>query len=192
MFPPLPVELSGFSAVVLSKKEILLKWRTETEVSNYGFEIQRQTYGHSEWKRIGFVAGNGNSNSPKNYSFTDGNPMNGSRFNYRLKQIDTDGKYEFSDVIEVEIVPEDFVLYQNYPNPFNPYTKIRYQLPKESEVSIKIYDVLGAEVISLVNETQGPGYYEVEINGSDLPSGTYMFRMIAGDFVEAKKMVLMK
>ena len=116
----------------------------------------------------------------------------GSKFKYRLKQIDTDGKYEYSDEIEVEIVPTEFALYQNYPNPFNPTTKIRYQLPKESKVVIKIYDILGAEVITLLNEKKEPGVYEVDFNAQHLSSGTYIYRMTAGDFAETKKMVLMK
>jgi hypothetical protein len=191
-FPPLPVELSSFSADVLSEKEVMLNWTTETEVSNYGFEIQRQVFGDTEWTRIGFVAGNGNSNSPKKYSFRDGHPVNGSRFNYRLKQIDTDGNYEFSNVIEAEIVPGEFVLNQNYPNPFNPVTKITYQISKNSKVVIKVYDILGAEVVSLVDDTKEPGYYEVEFTGTDLPSGTYVYRMTAVDYIETKKMILMK
>jgi hypothetical protein len=191
-FPPLPVELSGFSADVLSEREVKLNWTTETEVSNYGFEIQRQTFGDTEWRRIGFVAGNGNSNSPKDYSFTDENPVNGSKFNYRLKQIDTDGKYEFSNVIEAEIIPREYTLYQNYPNPFNPATKITYQISKESKVVIKVYDILGTEAVTLVDEIKNPGYYEVEFNGINLTSGTYIYRMTAGEFVEVKKMVLIK
>ena len=191
-FPPLPVELSGFSAIVLSEKEVMLKWTTETEVSNYGFEIQRRIFGDIEWTRIGFVAGNGNSNSPKNYSFTDGHPVNGSRFDYRLKQIDTDGNYEFSNVIEAEIVPGEYVLNQNYPNPFNPVTKITYQISKESKVVIKVYDILGTETATLVDEIKSPGYYEVEFNGINLTSGTYIYRMTAGDFVEVKKMILLR
>jgi hypothetical protein len=189
---PLPVELSAFSADVLREKEVKLNWRTETEVANYGFEIQRRGFGDNEWINIGFVAGSGNSNSPKDYSFTDNKPLNGSRFNYRLKQIDSDGGYEFSNVIEAEIVPEEYILNQNYPNPFNPVTKITYQLSKESKVVIKVYDLLGAEVASIVNETKEPGYYEVEFNGINLPSGTYIYRMTAVDFVEVKKMILMK
>ena len=190
--PPLPVELSAFSANVLSDKDVMLNWRTETEVDNYGFEIQRQTFGNTEWTKIGFVDGNGNSNSPKNYSFIDHNPMNGSKFNYRLKQIDTDGEYEFSNVIEAEIFPGKFILSQNYPNPFNPNTKIIYQIPEASKVTIKVYNMLGAEVASLVNETKEPGIYEVEFNGKNLPSGTYIYRLIAGDFIQVNKMVLMK
>ena len=190
--PALPVELSGFSADVISEKQVMLNWTTKTEVDNYGFEIQRRTLGDIEWTSVGFVAGNGNSNSPKFYSFTDKNPVNGNRFNYRLKQIDTDGKYEFSNVIEADIVPGGYFLNQNYPNPFNPATKITYQISKESKVVIRVYDMLGAEVVSLVDETKEPGNYEVNFNGVNLPSGTYIYRMTAGNFVEVKKMILMK
>jgi hypothetical protein len=113
-------------------------------------------------------------------------------FIYRLKQIDTDGTYEYSDEIEVEIIPTEFALYQNYPNPFNPRTKIRYQLPKESKVTIKLYDILGSEVITLLNEEKEPGVYEVDFTAQQLPSGTYIYRIFADGFIETKKMVLMK
>ena len=168
-----------------------LNWQTETEVNNYGFEVERNSSGN-EWENIGFVEGQGNSSSPISYSFTDRNAAGGNKLRYRLKQVDFDGEYEYSNEIEVEIVPKKFTLYQNYPNPFNPSTKIRYQLPKETKVTIKIYDILGVEVISLVDEKKESGYYEVELNGIDLSSGTYFYRIIAGDFVEVKKMVLMK
>jgi len=111
---------------------------------------------------------------------------------YRLKQIDNDGQYEYSDEIEIEIVPEEFALYQNYPNPFNPNTTIRYQLTQENKVIIKIYDILGAEVRTLLNEKKKPGVYEVDFNAANLPSGTYIYRIIAGKFVETKKMILLK
>ncbi len=168
-----------------------LKWITKTEVNNYGFDIERKT-NNPDWKVIGFVDGHGNSNSPKTYSFVDDKPFGGKKLKYRLKQIDTDGKYEYSDEIEVNIILNKYALYQNYPNPFNPTTKIRYQLPKESKVVIKIYDILGAEVITLLNEKKEPGVYEVELNAQSLSSGAYIYRMTAGEFVETKKMVLMK
>ena len=138
------------------------------------------------------MEGHGNSNSPNSYSFTDNNPCGGSNFKYRLKQIDNDGKYEYSNEIEVEIIPTKFAVYQNYPNPFNPTTKIRYQLPEESNVEIKIYDILGSEVMTLLNEKKEPGTYEVELNGKYLSSGTYIYRIIAGSYVETKKMVLLR
>jgi hypothetical protein len=170
---------------------VLLEWITATEVDNYGFEILRQAQDDG-WDLLGFVEGHGNSNSPKQYAYADKNPIGGTVFIYRLKQIDTDGSYEYSNEIEVEIIPTEFALYQNYPNPFNPTTKIRYQLPQESKVTLKLYDILGSEVITLLNEKREPGVYEVELNASQLSSGTYIYRMISDGFVETKKMVLMK
>lgn len=131
--PPLPVELSSFSAVILDGG-IKLKWRTETEVSNYGFEIERlrdpRINEFQDWVTVAFVPGNGNSNSPKEYSFIDNNISTG-KYSYRLKQIDTDGEFEYSKVIEINInSPNCFELSQNYPNPFNPVTTIRFSLPE--------------------------------------------------------------
>ncbi len=186
---PLPVELSTFTATV-KENLVNLFWKTETEVSNYGFEIERTV--NDNWVKIGFVEGHGNSNSPKEYSFTDKNLIGGSKFQYRLKQVDTDGQSEYSAIVEVEIIPDKFALFQNYPNPFNPTTTIRYQLPQESKVVLKIFDILGAEVIELVNEKVEAGVYEVEFNAMSLPSGPYIFRISAENFVETKKMLLLK
>ena len=194
---PVPVELTSFIANV-GKNKVILKWETATEVNNYGFEIHRGVYPNKEgseddeWELLGFVEGHGNSNSPKQYSFTDEDLIGGSKFVYRLKQVDNDGQYEYSDEIEIEIVPTKFALYQNYPNPFNPSTKIRYQLPKDSKVLIKIYDILGSEVKTLLNEKIESGVYEVDFDAAHLPSGTYIYRIIADGFVETKKMILLK
>ena len=185
-----PVELITFNANV-DDDLVQLNWRTGTEVNNYGFEIEKCTNAE-KWINIGFVEGHGNSSLPNSYSYLDRNIVGESKIKYRLKQLDFDGKYEYSNEVEVEIVPVEFVLNQNFPNPFNPVTKITYQIPKESKVLIKVYDILGAEVASLVDETKAAGYYEIELNGINLPSGTYLYRMTAGNFVEAKKMVLMK
>jgi len=187
---PLPVELNSFTAET-NAFNVILNWKTATEINNFGFDVERKIT-NGDWSKIGFVEGSGNSSSPKSYKFTDNKPIGGSKFIYRLKQIDNDGKYEYSDEIEVEIVPTEFALYQNYPNPFNPSTKIRYQLPQESKVIIKIYDILGSEVITLLNEKKEPGVYEVEFNAQHLSSGTYIYRIVADGFVETKKMVLMK
>jgi hypothetical protein len=192
---PLPVELTSFTSKLINDK-VQLNWSTKTEVNNYGFDVERKLYAKGQtsdvWEKIGFVEGNGNSNSPKEYSYADINPIGGSKFNYRLKQIDNDGQFEYSDVVEVENVPTEFTLYQNYPNPFNPTTKIRYQLPKESNVTIKIYDVLGSEVATLLNENKEAGVYEVEFNVDNLSSGTYIYKINADNFVQTKKMVLLK
>lgn len=196
----LPVELSLFTAEV-KNNTVLLKWSTATEVNNYGFEVERKvlsqqyTFANSTnagFRKIGFVEGNGNSNSPKEYSYTDKNLVGGDKFQYRLKQIDNDGKYEYSEIIEINFIPTEFALYQNYPNPFNPFTKIRYHLPKKSKVTIKVYDILGSEVMELVNEQKEAGAYESELNATQLSSGTYIYRIIAENFVQSKKMILIK
>jgi predicted nucleotidyltransferase len=185
----LPVELTSFSAEV-TDNQVTLKWATATEVNNYGFEVERKL--SDDWQKLGFVQGHGNSSSPKQYSFIDDKPYGGSEFKYRLKQIDNNGHFEYSDIVEVEIIPDKYALFQNYPNPFNSNTIIRYQLPKESKVTLKIYDVLGAEVLALLNEKKEPGVYEIEFNAQSLPSGTYIYRILEGSFVETKKMILLK
>jgi hypothetical protein len=192
---PLPVELTSFSAH-LTSGVVTLNWKTETEVDNYGFEVERQVAGRQAavdtWETIGFVDGYGNSNSPKEYSFTDNNPAGGTKFSYRLKQMDNDGAYEYSNIVEVEIAPKEFVLYQNYPNPFNPITKIKYSIPKESVVTIKVFDILGNEVRTLISEKQEQGNYEIDFEGGDLASGIYLYKMQAGTFSQVKKMLILK
>jgi hypothetical protein len=187
----LPVELNSFSAETNNNNNVILNWETAIEINNYGFEIERKGV-EENWSKIGFVEGMGNSNTPKSYKFIDNKLIGGSKFIYRLKQIDIDGKYDFSDEIEIEIIPKEFAVYQNYPNPFNPNTKIRYQLPQESKVVIKLYDMLGAEVITLLNEKKEPGIYEVDFNGQNLSSGTYIYRIVTDGFIETKKMMLLK
>lgn len=89
-------------------------------------------------------------------------------------------------------MPKEFMLYNNYPNPFNPTTKIKYAVPKASLVTLKVYDILGREIITLINEEKSPGNYEVEFNATNLPSGVYFYKMQAGSYSETKKMVLMR
>ena len=195
---PLPVELSSFTAKNIGNN-VNLNWRTETEVNNYGFDIERKGKDYQEWTKIGFVEGNGNSNSPKSYSFMDENPTVGQHIQYRLKQIDNDGQFAYSDVVEVLLIADEFILLQNFPNPFNPKTKISYQVQTKSYVKLSVYDVLGNEVVQLINEEKEAGSYEVEFNASTLTSGTYFYQMRVGDlpagkggFVQTKKMVVLK
>jgi hypothetical protein len=200
---PVPVELVSFTGKV-EGNNVLLNWKTATEVNNYGFEVVRASSSTTPiqgWERIGFVNGSGNSNSPKEYSFTDKNLKPGS-YSYRLKQIDNDGQFENSNTVFVEIKnqPQEFALNQNYPNPFNPSTKIQYQLTSNSQVSLKVYDVLGNEVATLVNEEQPAGSYEVEFDASSgikstaggLVSGIYFYQLKAGGFNVSKKMLLLE
>ena len=192
---PLPVELTAFSGKVI-KNNVELSWQTATEVNNYGFEIERRrselSSSSSSWNKIGFVPGNGNSNSPKYYSITDKNPNGASRFVYRLKQIDSDGKFEFSDEVEVELVPSEFALYQNYPNPFNPSTVIYYAIPTASNVRIEVFNVTGEKVATLVDGFRNVGNYDVVLNANGLSSGMYLYRITAGTFVQTKKMILLR
>jgi len=197
---PLPVELSSFSAVAL-ENGIKLKWRTETEVGNYGFDIERALSNSQNliWDKIGFVEGHGNSNSPKDYSFVDENISAGKpayrtgRYSYRLKQIDTDGKFEYSKVIEVDLgSPMNYELSQNYPNPFNPSTTIRFTISESSFINLSIFNALGEKIEELVNEDKEPGIHTIEFNAQYLPSGTYFYKIQTPDFVQTNKMILVK
>jgi len=190
---PLPVEISSFS-LLLNGTSVVLMWRTETEVSNYGFEIERNPDSDTGnlWKKIGFVEGSGNSNSPKDYSFTDINPPSGI-IHYRLKQIDNDGKYQFSNVLNIEFgIPLQYDLKQNFPNPFNPATHIAYNLPTEGFVTLKVYDIVGREVATLVNENKKAGSYLVTFDGNNFASGVYLCRIHSGNYSSSIKMLMIK
>ncbi|MDP2363374.1 MAG: T9SS type A sorting domain-containing protein, partial [Ignavibacteria bacterium] len=199
-----PVELTSFTAQAQNQK-ILLKWTIATELNNNGFEIQRRV-AESDFATIGFVRGEGTTTNQTEYSYIDKDLTDG-KYYYRLKQIDFNGTYEYSDVVEVEITPLHFSLDQNYPNPFNPSTKISWQSPVSSWQTLKVYDILGNEIATLVNEYRNAGSYEVEfsaIGGSAsggnvaheslraIASGIYFYRLQAGNLVETKKMILLK
>lgn len=190
-----PVELTSFIAKLFENK-VKLIWSTASELNNHGFEVQR-SLDKTSWATIGFKEGFGTTSVPQQYSFSDNiTYQSSSKLYYRLKQIDYNGTYEYSDVIEVETAPVNFSLEQNYPNPFNPNTKISWQSPIGSWQTLKIYDVLGNEVATLVNEYRNAGSYEVEfkstVGSHQLASGIYYYRLKAGDFVETKKMILLK
>ena len=191
----LPVELSSFSAVILDK-DVMLNWRTETEVNNYGFEVERlQNYNIEklqDWKTLGFVEGSGNSNSPKQYSFVDENVLAG-KYQYRLKQIDTDGHFEFSKTIEVNFgSPTKIELSQNYPNPFNPSTTISFTLPQSGNVKLTVYNIIGQQVAELVNGYKEAGIHTINFSASDFNSGVYFYRLETESLSELKKMILVK
>jgi hypothetical protein len=187
----LPVELSSFSALIIDKS-IKLNWKTATEVDNYGFEIERSVKS-STWQNIGFVEGNGNSNSPKEYSFEDSKVSAGTYY-YRLKQIDNDGTFEYSNQIDVNFSsPQKFELTQNYPNPFNPHTNIQFTLPNDANVKLKILNVLGESASILVDEQLTTGVHHYEFNASKLPSGIYFYAIeVDGKILSTKKMILLK
>ncbi|MCB9247346.1 MAG: T9SS type A sorting domain-containing protein [Ignavibacteriales bacterium] len=194
---PLPVEIQVFTASV-KNNSVLLIWQTATEVNNYGFEIERLEIASLKsniWEKIRFVSGNGNSNSPKLYEYLD-RSVNSGKYLYRLKQIDIDGQFEYSETIEADLgIPSEFSLFQNYPNPFNPSTTIKYQIPDHIPneiVTLKVFDILGNELATLVNETEQPGIHQVIFNGINNTSGVYYYRFSAGNFIETRKMILTK
>lgn len=187
--PYIPVELVSFSADVTGSG-VHLNWMTATEVNNSHFEVERSTDNIS-FAKIAAVNGNGTTSEPQYYSFVDNNISTGTYY-YRLKQVDYDGSFNYSNVVEAEIAIVDFTLHQNYPNPFNPSTKISYQLPAKSFVQIKVYDMLGKEVAVLVNQELDAGSYTVDFDASSLSSGTYIYRLQAGEFNSTRKMVYLK
>jgi hypothetical protein len=195
---PLPVELTSF-VVTSSNSTATLAWKTATEVNNYGFEIERRQTAQrvelsTDWAKVGFVAGAGTSNSPRNYSYTDNNLSPGS-YAYRLKQVDNNGAFSYGGSVEVEIgsAPQVFALLQNYPNPFNPSTRIQYSLEKAGMVSLKVYNMLGQEVATLFDQVAEPARrYRVVFDGSKLTSGVYVVRLQTGKEYLSQRMMLLK
>jgi len=185
---PLPVRLASLNASA-KLRDVKLSWSTAEEINNSGFDVERKTV-NGEWHKAGFVHGN---NKPSTYEFTDKNLTTG-KYHYRLKQIDFNGNFEYHNldgIVEIG-VPSKFDLSQNYPNPFNPVTKINFDLPKSGNVSIKVYDMLGKEVKTLIDEFKDAGYYNITFDASNLPSGVYFYRLTSGEFSAVKKLVLMK
>ena len=191
----IPVELTSFKSSI-NGNAVTLFWETATEVNNSGFMIQRKLKG-DDYTEIGFVPGFGTTAEPKKYSFADNN-LNSGSYSYRLKQIDFDGTFSYSDEIEVEIVaPIAFGLDQNYPNPFNPTTKISFSLPSDSKITLKVFDILGQEVITLINGNLASGVHTYDFNAKNLNSGVYFYKLEAAgqngvSFTDVKKMILIK
>ncbi len=185
-----PVELSSFKANVI-EQSVQLNWTTATETNNSGFEVQRKT-GIKEWEVLGFVAGRGTTTEPSSYSYLDDLTSSGN-FSYRLKQIDYDGSYAYSNIVEVDVEPvTEFALNQNYPNPFNPSTIISFSVAQKSNVMLNVYNILGEQVATLVNEVKEAGSYQVQFNAQNLTSGIYIYKLEAASFTSTKKMMLVK
>lgn len=189
-----PVELTSFNAIS-NNNNITLNWTTVTEKNNSGFQIERNS--GNGFERVAFVAGNGTTTEIKNYSFEDKNLAPGN-YSYRLKQIDFNGAFEYSQTVEAEVVGlKEFTLDQNYPNPFNPSTVISFNIPVESEVRLSVVNILGQEVASLLNGKVAAGLQTVPFNATGLNSGVYFYQLeakaIDGQvFNSTKKMILTK
>ena len=216
---PLPIQLSSFSATLLSDRRVLLQWTTLSEINNYGFEVQRRrgAVGQFETLPNSFVPGHGTTNEPHHYSFIDSIAPFGQLW-YRLKQIDLDGSIHYTDPTSINVVTgvrEDeiyeFALRQNYPNPFNPTTTISFSLPSPSassaegrvglpagqagvglHVTLKVFDVLGREVATLMNEVMRPGRYERTFDAGGLVSGMYFYRLQAGSFGSTRRLLILR
>jgi len=192
---PLPVELVSFSYSVKTRN-VILKWETAFELNNSGFLVERLKIsfsGTEAWQNIGFVNGRGTVNNSSVYFFND-EKLNTGKYKYRLKQTDYSGSYEYYSLNEAVTIdpPSDFSISQNYPNPSNPKSQIDYEIPVSGIVTIKLYNILGQEVLILMNEKKDAGYYTVQFDGTNLSSGVYFYTIDAGEFKLSKKMVLVK
>jgi len=189
---PYPVELSSFTSLI-SGNNVKLEWTTSMESQNAGFAIERKDLGEQNWAEIGFVTGFINSNEYNYYNFTDHN-LNQGKYNYRLKQIDLNGNYEYfelSEIVEIGI-PDNFFLSQNYPNPFNPVTTIKFNLPSDGNIKLYLYDLKGSFVKNLSEGFKNSGYYEINFYSEGLPSGTYYYKLETADGSITKKMMIVK
>jgi hypothetical protein len=187
-----PVELVSFTSIVTTNG-INLNWETATELNNSSFEIERMFENENNWKVVGLVQGSGTSTQPTKYSFFDNFLTQAGSYYYRLKQIDSDGTFSYSNEILVDFLqPEDFVLRQNYPNPFNPSTTIEFIIGQASFVKLEIFNSLGEKVADLLNENKEQGSYRINFNTTGLPSGIYIAKLETGSKVQTIKMTLLK
>jgi hypothetical protein len=186
-----PVELVSFNAYV-NGLAVNLSWTTATEINNSGFEVERKLASSSNWQKIGFVSGNGSTTEIKRYSFIDQN-LNEGKYSYRLKQVDYNGEFEYSNSIEVDVLQLDkFELNQNYPNPFNPNTSIKFSLPFAGNVKLSVYNLLGQEIQTLINGFKDAGIHTVNFEAKNLNSGIYLYKLEANGLTQTRKMTLLK
>jgi hypothetical protein len=197
---PLAVQLTSFTVQIIPENFAKLDWTTSSEINNYGFRIQRRSGKDQPFADLAgvFIAGHGTTSEPQTYAYTDKTAGAGT-WSYRLHQIDQDGSSHFSDEVTVSVLtgieetaPIAYGLMQNYPNPFNPSTLIQYDLPKSGYVSLKVYDNLGKEVAALVDGEMAAGRHAVQYHPANLASGTYFYRIQAGEFTQTRKFILLK
>lgn len=185
-----PVEFTSFTSTA-DGSNVILNWSTATELNNFGFEVQRSIAGN-EFVTVGFVNGHGTTTEAKTYRFVDAN-LSAGNYTYRLKQVDFNGTFSYSDEVNVDVTgPLQFELAQNYPNPFNPSTTIKFSIPQSSNVTLKLFNTLGQEVKTLLNQNMESGVHTINFDASELNSGIYFYRLDAGQFSEVRKMTLIK
>jgi hypothetical protein len=197
----LPIELTSFTAQETGGA-VVLQWSTLSEVNNYGFMVERSAEPTSDFLPVsGLIPGHGTTIVPHSYTFTDNPPPAANPFFYRLESIDLNSTLHYSDAVQAEItgvaerstdLPAHVSLGQNYPNPFNPTTNIQFTVVNRQLTIVKVFDVLGREVATLVNEVMEPGTYAVQFDASSHASGLYFYRLSVGQYVECRKMIVMK
>ena len=186
-----PIELIALTAKQINYS-VELQWLSVTEINNKGFEIEKKS-NTKDWSRIGFIPGKGNSSEPVKYNYSDNFITPGTSY-YRLKQIDFDGRYVYSNSINIDISQNitKYFLNQNYPNPFNPETTIAFSIGKEETVSLKIYDLIGNQIAELLNQKLPAGIHSVKFSGENLSNGIYFYTLETESFSKTNKMILLK
>lgn len=190
----LPVELTSFNAYMQGANSAILRWNTATEVNNHGFDIERRTEGSLNWMKIGFVTGAGTSNTPRDYTYQDVKLASGV-YSYRLKQIDNDGRFNYSGIAQVDVgvAGKKLELLSNYPNPFNPVTEIRFSVPEDGFATLTVFNMLGQEVATLFSGTAKAGHYMlVTFNAGNMASGVYFSRLEYNGKSVIQRMLLTK
>lgn len=190
----LPVEMTSFTATPKDNGKVYLEWNTASEFNNKGFQVERSpdaANGNYRWEKIGFVNGSINSASVKQYHFDD-QPLGGKRFVYRLKQIDLDAHYKYSDTRLVVFKDLEFRLYPTYPNPVNDVAYIKYQIPENNFVDIRVFDNTGKLVKQLVGENKEAGIYQVNFATANLAAGLYFYKIQAGSYSETQRFTIAK
>lgn len=184
-----PVELASFTSEILGNN-ISLSWKTATEINNKGFFVERKKV--NVWEEIAFVSGKGTTSVISEYSYVDKN-LNAGKYSYRLRQVDFSGEQRYSNIIASEVTPSGFTLLQNYPNPFNPSTTIKFSVPTQQRVHLKVYDILGTEYSELFNNIAEPGkVYNLTFKPIDAASGIYFYKLITENQTLIRKMILTK
>jgi len=197
----LPVQLVYFNATTLSNNQVLLQWGTATETNNYGYNLERSE-NQSNWEILGFIPGNGNSFSPKNYEFIDSTITHGSDYYYRLRQFDFDGSENISEIVSITIIIEavenhpgelnNFYLYNNYPNPFNPATTLQFFNPIAQHLKIDVYDIQGEKVKQIIEDILPKGINKYEFDLNQQTSGVYLIKLETKSNIYIQKIILLK
>jgi hypothetical protein len=186
----IPVELTTFEAATRGT-EVQLRWTTASETNNAGFDVERSVDGQA-FSKVGFLPGSGTTTEAQRYRFMDDEVPFANTVRYRLKQVDLDGTFAYSDVVRIDITPHAFRLLESTPNPFRTTTRLRYALSERASVEMHLYDVLGRHVRTLVDAERGAGRYTMTLDGAGLAPGTYFVRIRTDTQVETRKVTLVR